>query len=145
MRLGDQSPASASQALEQDHAPQRTAAVEAVRPEVGRPGEQLALAAGLGQRRAGDVGGDVEALVGHPGRPVQTAGGAAREPLAVARQLVEAALEVPSQPRQRGRAAAGERIEDEQRSDVHVRRDVGLPSSRKVASSAESGSVADMP
>ena len=106
VRLGDQGPAPAGESLQQDHAPQRAAAVEAVRPEVGRPGQQLALAARLGQRGAGDVGGDVEALVGHPGRPVQATGGAAREPLAVTRQLVEAALEVPSHPRQRGCAAA---------------------------------------
>ena len=76
---------------------------------------------------------------------MQAAGGAAREPLAVARQLVEAALEVPSQPRQRGRAAAGQRIEDEQPSDVHVRRDVRLLELEEGRVEWESGSVADMP
>ena len=103
------------------------AAVEAVRPEVGRPGEQLALAAWLGQRGAGDVRGDVEALVGHPRRPVQAAGGAAREPLAIARERVEA--------RARGGGAArasvgvpppGSGSKTSTPSDVHVRRDVGL-------------------
>ena len=126
VRLGGQRPAPAGEALEQDDAPQRPSAVEPVRPEVGRPGEQLALAARLGQRGAGDVGGDVEVLVGHPRRPMQAARRAAREPLAIARERVEAPVEVAAQPRERGCAAVRERVEDQHPSDVHVRSDVGL-------------------
>src|SRR5512133_1171011 len=113
MGLGGKRPAAAGEALEQHRTPQRARAVEAVRPEVRGPGEQLALAAGLRKRGARDVGRDVEALVGLPLRPAQAAGGAAREPLAVARQGAEAPLEVAAYARQRRRAAPRERIEDE--------------------------------
>jgi hypothetical protein len=124
--LGDKRPAAARKPLQQHDAPQRTRAIEAMRPEVGGPLEQLALVAGPGQRCARDVHPDVEALVGLPLGPAQAAGGPAREPLAVARQGVEAPLEVAAHAGEGGRSAAGQGVEDQHRTDVHVGGGVGV-------------------
>ena len=85
--------------------------VEPMRPEVGSPSKQLSLSAWPWQRRAGDVRGDVEAIVGLPLRPTQAAGRAAREPLSIAWKRFEAPLEVAAQLRERGCAAARQGID----------------------------------
>jgi len=67
--LLSQRPAPVLQAIDQDHLPQRSRPVEWMGEELGDPLPQLGVAARRRQRGAGDVIGDVEALVVNPMRP----------------------------------------------------------------------------
>ena len=107
--------------------PQRPPAVKPVRPEVGRPVEQLALAAGLRQRGAGHVGGDVELLRRAPtlasAGPRSCGSRAAGDSAAAASRRRSRCRRNRVEP---GRPAARQGVEDEHPADVHMRRDVRL-------------------
>jgi hypothetical protein len=68
--------------------PQRLGAVEVLRHEARRQPLELALVAGLGQRRVAHVVVDVEVVVVHPDRRALKP--ALPQPLAVARDQVQA-------------------------------------------------------
>jgi hypothetical protein len=126
VRLGGQRPAAAGEAVEQDHLPQRPAAVDPVREEVGEPLLQLGIAAGRRERRVADVVGDGEVRHRLPVRPGQVSRARAREAHAVARQLEQAPVEMAAHLLDVGGAAAAQRVEHHRRAEVHRRAVVGL-------------------
>ena len=141
--LADERPTSSGQPFEDDEIPERTAAVEPLREVVGRPIEQLASprrARASAERRT--CAADVEAGVGLPRRPAQAARPRLREPLAVARQHRQATLEVTRHAPGAGAGPSASASKTITPPMCIWALSSASSSSRKVASSAVSRSVA---
>jgi PAS domain S-box-containing protein len=106
--------------------PQWPRAVEAVRPEVRQPVEQLGLPGGVRQRRLAEVIAHVEGVVGLPLGPREAAGARLRQPLGEARHRPQALGQPRAHGGQRRHAAVRGRVEHHRPADVHVRGVVGL-------------------
>ena len=121
MGLPDQRPAATGQAVEQRDLPQRAAAVQPVRVEVGAPVQQLALVPRVRQRRMADVRVELEARITLPRRPGEPAGARPRQLLPIAGQLIQARADVLANLMNRRRPPTGKRIEHQRATDVHQR------------------------
>ena len=124
--LGGERPAPVLEALDDHHFPKRTQAVQALGEEGRGPVLQLGAPAGLRERRARYLPGEIERRVRLPLGPREPAGVRLREPLAVSRELAESLREMSAQLLGRRCPSRLHAVEDHDRPDVHVGALVGL-------------------
>ena len=119
-------PAAALEPVEQRDLPQRPVAVEPVGPEVAEPARAARpRRPGRGASRGGR-GPPCRAVDPLPGEPVERPRVDVGEPLGEARHHAHARAHLLAQRGDVGHAAVRQRVEDERRADVHVRRHVLL-------------------
>src|SRR5271166_2103815 len=112
MHLGRKHPPATLEPVDKGHLPERSGAVEAVRPEVAEPLVQLCMTARRRQSRVAHVCGEIESRIRDPCRPAQPPDARFRESRAEPWQHPEALLQQRYELLARRGCAVCSRIED---------------------------------